>query len=289
MRHLLLVLFAAGCFPLPEPPAQTMTTTNPMPDGGPPAPPADLAGAAHTTDLAGGSNPTSSDLATPPNPTPDMTTPPNPSTPPFDLTSLSDTFENGFQSSWNTLHPTLVDVSVSSSALALNAHQSLWFQASEGPLVYKTVPAGDFVVTATVHARKTSNGSVPPDGIYSLGGLMARHAGTPEDYVFIVIGRDGNDVSIEHKSTDDNNSTYDGPSWPNGDAELRICRVGTQMRLYKRAVGAGSWTMALSIQRTDLAGELQVGAIAYANNPSPDLTVSFDEILFAAPAAGDCP
>jgi hypothetical protein len=287
MRYLACVLCAAGCFPFPEPPPM-MTG----PDGGLPAAPADLADVTQPVrvpDLSQGPNPSNPppDLAQPSNPPsqPDLANPP---TPP-NWSALSDSFDNGFQSDWNTLHSDQFDVSVSGSALVMTAHHSLWYQASEGPLVYKTVPAGDFMVTSTVHARKASDGSQMPDGIYSLGGIMARRAGTPQDYVFIVIGRDGNDLSVEHKSTDDDNSDFMGPTWPSGDVQLRICRVGTEMRLYKRAVGAGSWTQALARQRTDLAGELQVGAIVYANNANPDLTVRFDELDFAAPGAGDCP
>src|SRR5437867_2879919 len=126
---------------------------------------------------------------------PEMTSPPDPPqmedlAPPShmsnpDLASapappLSDDFSADPLGNWTVLHPDLLDISIAAGALVLTPHQSLWYQASEGPLVYKLVPAGDFVVTSTVHARKASDAAQPPDGLYSLGGLMARKSGSPE-------------------------------------------------------------------------------------------------------------
>ena len=37
-----------------------------------------------------------------------------------------------------------------------------------------------------------------------------------------------------------------------------------------------------SVVRPDLPATLQVGPVAYANNPSPDLRVSYEEVDFSA-------
>jgi hypothetical protein len=83
-------------------------------------------------------------------------------------------------------------------------------------------------------------------------------------------------------------STYEGPSWPSGDAELRLCRVGSMFYLYKRALGAGTFTLANTYDRPDLPAKLQVGGNVYSLN-APDLVANFDEITFAeATSEADC-
>lgn len=214
---------------------------------------------------------------------------------PFDagsIADLSDEFDGAsLDSSWQVFRPELVDVAVGGGALSITPNQRvLWFDDSQGALIHKRV-TGDFTVTATVRARSVAAPSQPPSMPIHLGGLMVRSAvpagqGTLEDYVFIVAGYDVNDLSVETKTTVDGTSAYQGPSWPSGDAELRICRLGATFRLYKRAIGAGTWTLAQTYTRNDLSGAVQVGPNAYANSDSPDLVVSFDQVVFTDAAAG---
>lgn len=210
------------------------------------------------------------------------------------IASLSDTFEGTeLDPAWSVLRPNLVQVGVAGGALSLRASShSLWYQASRGPLVHKLV-TGDFRVTARVHARRSTDESLAPSQNIHLGGLMARDpASEPsgvENYVFIVVGQDENDPSVETKTTDDSQSTYQGPSWLEPDAELRICRLGSTLRLYKRPVGAVTWTLAATFNRPDLPETLQVGPFIYAASNAPDLIVRFDEVVFAdASVVGDC-
>ena len=204
-----------------------------------------------------------------------------------DLSALSDTFDgSALDSSWTVYNPDLVDVTVVDGSLSLRPNQLiLWFQASEGVLVYKLVK-GNFKVTSTVHARKVSIPADPPDDYVHLGGLMARSPASDglaaaEDYVFIVLGNDENDLSVETKITEGSMSTYVGPPWPSGDAELRICRVGATFNLYKRPVGAAVWEEAASFD-TNLPDELEVGPNIYSATAAPDLQVGFSEVVFAA-------
>ncbi|NUO51275.1 MAG: hypothetical protein HOV80_20650, partial [Polyangiaceae bacterium] len=92
-----------------------------------------------------------------------------------DLSGLSDTFDgSALDSSWTIFNEAAVDASVGESALSLELTQAaLWFQASQGVLVHKTV-TGDFRVTANVRAHKTSMPAEPPTNNIHLGGLMAR-------------------------------------------------------------------------------------------------------------------
>src|SRR5262245_987344 len=65
------------------------------------------------------------------------------------LPALSDGFDGAaLDPSWSVLNPQLITVAVSGSALRLTVSQSaLWYNASQGPLVWKPVD-GDFKVTA---------------------------------------------------------------------------------------------------------------------------------------------
>jgi hypothetical protein len=208
--------------------------------------------------------------------------------------ALSDMFDGpSLDASWTIFKPSVSAVSIEKSALVVEMTQAaLWFEASQGQLVYKLV-TGDFKVTSRVHARKTSSPADPPDGNVHLGGLMARDPigvdkGGAENYVFIVVGRDENDLSVETKFTRNSMSDYIGPSWPSGDAELRLCRIGAQFNLYKRPIGSTTWELAIADTHGMLPSTLQVGAVAYTLG-GPDLTVSFEEVVFAAVASqADC-
>ena len=159
-------------------------------------------------------------------------------------------------------------------------HQALWFDADRGVLFSRLVD-GDFRITATVRAAKTSDPEAPPggDGTVQLGGLMARADTTPEDYVFIVVGDDGDGPSVETKSTDDSVSIFEGPLWTSTAADLRLCRVGSVFALYKRQPGSGgAWATAVTYDRPDLPDTLQVGANIYSGS-TPDLTVRYENVV----------
>ena len=141
----------------------------------------------------------------------------------------------GFEG-WSVIKPFSVDIGVDKGSLVMTlTHQALWFDADRGVLFSRLVD-GDFRITATVRAAKTSDPEAPPggDGTVQLGGLMARADTTPEDYVFIVVGDDGDGPSVETKSTDDSVSIFEGPLWTSTAADLRLCRVGSVFALYKR-------------------------------------------------------
>jgi len=209
-----------------------------------------------------------------------------------DLAALSDTFDGAtLDASWSVFNDAALDATVSGGALHLElTSAALWFQASQGTLVHKSI-TGDFRVTATVHARKTSAPAEPPDATIHLGGLMARDPASDagmENYVFIVVGFDENDVSVETKSTTNDTSDYIGPTWPSTEAELRLCRVGSSFHLYKRPVGGATWQEAIVYDRPDLPATLQVGPNAYSLT-TPDLTVDVDEVTFArVSTVADC-
>ena len=209
----------------------------------------------------------------------------------------SDTFSaTALDSRWKIFHPGVISVATSGGALHITPGAgSLWFNDQQGGAVYQEV-TGNFRVSSLVHAHRVGMGnSVAPTSAVHLAGLMARRdvplgQGGQEDYVFVVVGFDVDDLSVEHKTTVDGVSTYQGPTWAGGgEAELRICRIGSLFRLYKRPTSGGAWTLAATYDRTDLPSTLQVGAVAYSSQASPDLTGSFDSIDFAPVASeSDC-
>ena len=178
-------------------------------------------------------------------------------------------------------NPQAVVISTEGASLILTLQRrALWFMTQRGVLIYQSV-RGNFKITAEVHAMKSSNPLEAPggDGSVQLGGLMARDGtGGPENYVFIVLGDDGNGLSIETKNTLDSVSRYDGPSWDSGAAELRLCRFNSTINLYKKHIGTTeSWILAGSFDRPDFPEALQVGAKIYSDN-TPDLRVQFNRL-----------
>jgi hypothetical protein len=78
-----------------------------------------------------------------------------------------------------------------------------------------------------------------------------------------------------------------GPPFPTGAGQLRVCGVGATFRLLARETETAAWVERASFDRPDLPEVLQVGPMGYANNPDPDLRVSFDYVRFASPDGPD--
>lgn len=183
---------------------------------------------------------------------------------------------------WSVFNPQAVDIQVEQdgSVLLTLKHHALWFMQQRGVLFYKQV-SGNFMITADVSTAKSSNPSQPPggDNTVQLGGLMARNGnGGQENYVFIVVGDDGDGLSVETKNTTQGLSKYEGPTWGSAEAELRLCRVGQTFNLYKRHINTNEpWTLAASYDRSDLPETLQVGLNIYTDS-EPDLQIRFENI-----------
>src|SRR5262249_6702032 len=141
--------------------------------------------------------------------------------------------------SWTVLHANLVDITVGGGALGLSPHpNALWYNAGEGPLVYKLV-TGDFKATTVAHARKKSNPSLPPDLPIEVGGVRARApADPPANYVFLDVGyAEMNQLAVEHKSTTSSSSVFGETASP-PDLELRLCRTGATFTALRRDAGS---------------------------------------------------
>ena len=166
----------------------------------------------------------------------------------------------------------------------------LWFRASKGFLMYRPAD-GDFRVTAHVVATSSTDPGQPPggDGSVQLGGLMVRDPKSPpENWVHIVVGDDGDGLSVETKTTKDSVSTWSGPAWTDNEADLRICRVGAKVTLYKRLSSDDPWSRAITYERPDLPAKLDAGIDAYTND-QPDITITvFDFTIAPVKTEADC-
>ena len=196
----------------------------------------------------------------------------------------------GFEG-WTIFNPASVAASADDGTLVLTlTRRALWFQAQRGALVWKPVD-GDFRIAATVEVARTIDAAAPLDegGTVRLGGLMARADGVRENYVFVVVGADANGLSVETKSTHDNDSRFEGPDWPATAADLRLCRSGSTFTMLKRPAGSGDpWAIAATIDRPDLPPTLQVGPNLYSDGP-PDLTARYENlVLEGLPAGARC-
>jgi hypothetical protein len=236
--------------------------------------------------------------------------------------SLSDDFSGAqVNSCWMLLNGTagnpLIVTSVAGGALHLRAmgnQNGVWFQGSTKSLMYKVITARNFKVTTTAHPRKATAATALPTKDLHVGGLMVRNpssaGGATENYLFAMVGHSENNngtvhQGIEFKSTVGGCSNWNEPDWGNQadapDAQLRICRLGADFRVYNRVPGTAAWTPAPPpmgcagnmvqtgvLTRNDLPDTLQIGLGLNFSSPS-DLDVAFDSFDFVALPAGAGP
>ncbi len=195
---------------------------------------------------------------------------------------------------WAVLNASTFDVRVSGGELWMTPNQNVvWYQKNQGPALVQLV-SGNFRVSTRVLARKASDPQKAVDAGYQFGGIIARDPDSDsilwrESYVFTVVGFRGDYLSAETKTTKGGYSKVEGPPWSSGDAELRICRLGSAFHLYNRQLGNHDWKHAITYERPDLPETLQVGPIAYTMTDTPDLIAKFDAIRFASVASReDC-
>lgn len=185
---------------------------------------------------------------------------------------------------WATVNPQAARISLDGDALVLELIGSrLWFNSERGVLLYSEV-TGDFVATATVRTARTSDPDAAPgrDGTIQLAGLMARAEIPVENYVFIVTGSIGASNGLETKTTTASRSIWvQRGVGDRGDADLRLCRKGAQLRLSWRLPGSDAdWQAISSFDRPDLPATLQVGPNIYTDDV-PDITARFEGLTIA--------
>ena len=204
-------------------------------------------------------------------------------------TELSDTFAGErLGDKWSLYRPESASLAVENDQLVLTAlEESVWYHEDSAFLAYQEVE-GDVTLTATVHARRASDPSQPPDQQYQFGGLMLRDPASAqgdENYVFVVVGirehKGAARLNVEYKTTQAGDSQVKFVDWTSGDAELRVDRAGGDITVSAREIGAESWQVLKTYQRPDLPETLQAGVIAYAFSNDKgiyDLQVAVDGV-----------
>ena len=185
---------------------------------------------------------------------------------------------------WNLFNPGVYSIKQNTgTTLQLDLIQNaLWFQASQGGLVYRNV-TGDFIITATVNGVRKSDNNQPVGCDICLGGLMARNPSnsTGENYLHVVTGVTPNGAGYETKNTTNSVSPYLATGDANTKHDLRIQRSGATFTLYQRLTGAGTWNVAATFNRPDLPATLFVGINIYTaqGGAVADLSVIYENIV----------
>jgi hypothetical protein len=179
---------------------------------------------------------------------------------------------------WLTLDPGSVNLGTTPTGFALTlTKRAEWSGSSRGVLFYTTMD-GNFRLTATVRARRTSDSSKDPggDGTIQLAGLMARRDSSAESWVLLEVGGAATGLVVATDSTLDGVGHLVPSAWNDNEADLKLCRIGTTFSFWKRTADSdGDWLAAGRVERNDLRGTLEVGATLSAN-ATPDLTAFFD-------------
>ena len=233
---------------------------------------------------------------------------------------LSDEFSGDNLSSWRRAYQDegwgfdqLEEFAVGSRRsgwLTMIPYASSWYQDYRGIHVFKRVE-GDFIATTRISVRNRA-GNGAPGALYSLAGIFVREPRniTPdtwvageENYVFLSLGAadQAGTYQTEVKTTVNSNSQLEiGPA-NNGDATIRVVRIGAHMIMMIRPDG-GSWRVHKRYDRPNFSSTLNVGLTAYTDWPSaerigvdlhnrnritdgnPDLRVDIDYFHFARPS-----
>jgi len=179
------------------------------------------------------------------------------------------------------INPQAVHVSVDTGALVMDLVGSArWRDADKGVLFYRDV-TGDFRATSTVRTSKASDPSVAPggDGSVQLAGLMARTEGFAENSMSVATGSIGNSTGLETTTTESSHSiSFSRGVSAGGDAELRLCRIGTTFLLWWRHVDSNEdWTHMSTFDRRDMPATVQVGANIDTDG-GPDIVARFENL-----------
>jgi len=197
----------------------------------------------------------------------------------------------GFED-WQLINAGAVRLSVDGATLVLDLVGSVaWSDDAQGVLFSRQV-TGDFRASATVRTSKASDAAAPPgqDGTLQLAGLMARAEGSSESSVFIATGSIGSSTGLDTTTTEDGHSIRIQRGLPTrGDAELRLCRIGSTFLLWWRHVDSNeAWTHMSTLDRRDMPTSLQVGAVM-STDGLPDFVARFENLeIEPIPVGGGC-
>lgn len=206
------------------------------------------------------------------------------------LSALDDTFTGAsLDAKWTQVINTGTDgtFSLSGGQLFIDPvgdPTNTWFNADSGIHLYQTVDAtNDFKITLTnvaTYLRTAHPTTTHLAGSYQIGGVLIQSANDAGDWLHIGVGTGavGGQQVIEDKNTIDASSALTtqptgagGFGWTTENiADLRICKVGNDYRLYYREGGtSGAWTLNATRTRADMANiNVRAGMFCYSwDNP----------------------
>lgn len=205
------------------------------------------------------------------------------------LASYSDEF-SGDLASWNVHHAWDADYGVSDGQLFIEPHaNTVWYAGNEAFQLHKPIP-GNFKMSAYVQVTNLAGGPAAPGDPYRIGGIMVRDPSAPNvNSYHMGIGNMGEPVvTIVSKSTDDSVSQIGVQPWSGSLAEMRVCRVGTDVQGLIRVPGQ-PWTIIDWHVRPDLPSSVVAGPISYAYAANADLLTRCDWVRYETVATlADC-
>ncbi len=198
------------------------------------------------------------------------------------LSLLTDEFlVDGDLTGWDVRNPELASAVVSEGVLELEpVGNTIWYNDLEAVHVSRTV-TGDFSMTTSIEVTDLAGGTTAGGNVFRFGGLLLRDpAGSPSTYhAGIGHGSQGSVISVS-QVTQDGTTTYQGTIlWESDVAELRVCRVGTDITTLIRLPDE-PWTQIDGLNNVDLPATVNAGPMAGAYASDPDLRASFDWVQF---------
>jgi len=171
--------------------------------------------------------------------------------------------------------------------LAMICGPTYWYANVTGPYVYQ-LTWGDFTATTRVWSFDRNDPSGPPQFEFNSTGLIVRNpdVANGQNYVMTNLGMQAyaNGIGSESKTTIDSESTlYLDPDEYEG--EVRITRIGSIIRTYKRTAADTAFVLLDEFDRPDIPDTVQIGMVLNGYTDTPDIRGEFDYIYFDG---GDC-
>jgi len=149
---------------------------------------------------------------------------------------------------------------------------------------------GDFDLTGEVRVHAPGDPTSPPPTGYRFGGLVVRDPveAAPGTHEWCPVaagaGGPGEPSGVEWKQTHDSVSQWSIVPTPDTHRELRLLREGATITAWHRDPGATEWIPVQTYAFPDLPSTVQVGAMVYSDDPTPQVVARFAWLALAAPA-----
>ncbi len=188
------------------------------------------------------------------------------------------------------LHDSLIEgdmLTGSTGKLVMISGATYWYADVTGPYVYQ-MTWGDFTATTSVRSLDRDNTLVPPQREYNSTGLILRNpnVASGQNYIMTNLGyqSNANQLGSESKTTINSTSTlFLDPDLHEG--VVRIQRIGTLIRTYKRTAGDADFVLLDEFNRPDIPDTVQIGMVQNGYTDNPDIRGEFEYIDFTG---GDC-